>query len=259
MAAERRRVRAVRAEQQQPVARDEVHQASERQQHGGQVRVDIRVIELDVVDDGDIRQVLQELRRLVEERAVVFVALDDEVAAAADTVARSSVAEIQRNPANEHRGIEAAVRQQPPGQRRRRRLAVRAGDDDRSCAPEESIANRFGQRAVPDFAFEHALELGVAARDRIADDHQIDVRADVICRIAGHDADALGLEEVAHRRIDVLVGAADVVAAVFQQRGEGRHRRAADADQVDPATCPERSRGATQRETPRRRSMAAAW
>jgi hypothetical protein len=42
------------------------------------------VIELDVVDDGDVRQVLEELRGLVEEGAVVLVALDDEVAPAAD-------------------------------------------------------------------------------------------------------------------------------------------------------------------------------
>ena len=41
------------------------------------------MVELDVADDRDVRQVFQELRGLVEERAVVFVAFDDEVAAAA--------------------------------------------------------------------------------------------------------------------------------------------------------------------------------
>ena len=58
-------------------------QPAERQQHRVEVGVDVGVIELDVVDDGDVGQVLEELRRLVEERAVVLVALDDEVAAAA--------------------------------------------------------------------------------------------------------------------------------------------------------------------------------
>ena len=61
----------------------------ERQRHGVEVGVDVRVIELDVVDDGDVRQILQELRRLVEEGAVVLVALDDEVAPLADAVARA--------------------------------------------------------------------------------------------------------------------------------------------------------------------------
>ena len=47
-------------------------------------------------DDGDVGQVLQELRGLVEERAVVLVALDDEVAAVAQAIARAVVAEIAR-------------------------------------------------------------------------------------------------------------------------------------------------------------------
>ena len=56
------------------------------------VRVDVRVVVFEVADDGDVRQVLQELRRLVEERAVVLVAFDDEVAARtrADSCRRSS-------------------------------------------------------------------------------------------------------------------------------------------------------------------------
>ena len=48
------------------------------------------MVELDVVDDGDVGQILQELRGLVEEGAVVFVAFDDELAAAADPVAAVS-------------------------------------------------------------------------------------------------------------------------------------------------------------------------
>ena len=133
------------------------------------------MIELDVVDDGDVGQVLEELRGLVEERAVVLVALDDEVAALPDPIARAVLAEVPRDAADEHARIDAAVRQQPSGQRRRRRLAVRAGDDDRARAPEEVLANRFGQRAVADLAIEHFLELGVAARDRVADDDEVEV------------------------------------------------------------------------------------
>ena len=39
----------------------------------------IRVIELDVVHDHELREVMNELRALVEKRAVVFVAFDDEI------------------------------------------------------------------------------------------------------------------------------------------------------------------------------------
>ena len=55
---------------------------------------------------------------------------------------------------------------------------------------------------------------------------------DVLGRIPGERRDALRREEIAHRRIDVLIGAAHVAAALLQQRGERRHGGAADADEV---------------------------
>ena len=203
--------------------------------------------------DGDVGQVLQELGRLVEEGAVVLVAFDDEVAAAADAVARSAVTEVERDAADEHRRIDAAVRQQPAGQRRRRGLAVRAGEDDRARAPQEVIADRFRQRAVADLPLEHRLELRVAARDGIADDHQVDVVGDVLGGVAGGDGNALTGEKVAHRRIDVLVGAAHVVPAPLQQRRQRRHRRAADADEMNPLFT---STGASSTMSPPRRRLA---
>ena len=60
--------------------------------------------------DRDVGQILQELRGLVEEGAVVFVAFDDEVAAVPDPVARSLLAEVARDPADQHARIDAAVR-----------------------------------------------------------------------------------------------------------------------------------------------------
>ena len=73
---------------------------AKRQPHRVEVRVDVGVVELDVVDHRDVGQVLQELRRLVEERAVVFVAFDDEVAPAArgdsSSRARRSCARCRR-------------------------------------------------------------------------------------------------------------------------------------------------------------------
>src|SRR5581483_4719306 len=97
-------------------------------------------------DNGDVRQVLQELRGLVEERAVILVALDDEVAARSEPEAS---VEIRRDAADEHAWIGASRGQQPSGERRRRGLAVRARDDDRPRPPEKMLADRFGQREVP--------------------------------------------------------------------------------------------------------------
>ena len=88
------RVGIVGAQQQEPTAGHEIHEPPEGQPDRIEVRIDVGVIELDVVDDRDVRQVLQELRRLVEECAVVLVAFDHEVAAAADPVAVSKFSAI---------------------------------------------------------------------------------------------------------------------------------------------------------------------
>jgi hypothetical protein len=140
----------------------------------------------------------------------------------------------------------AAVGQHPAGQRRRRRFAVRAGDHDRACAPEKVLADGLGQRAVSNFSIEDLFELGVAARDRVADDDEIEVRRDVLGAIAREGRDAFGGEEVAHRRVDILIRSAHVEALALQHRGKRRHRRAADADQVNLghrlAPLPQRTR-----------------
>src|SRR4029453_3860241 len=133
----------------------------------------------------DVGQILQELRGLVEKGAIVLVPFNHEIATAAHTVARTGVAKIERNAANEHRGVQSAVRQQPPGERRGRRLPVRAGDDNRPGAPEKMIANRFRQREIADLSLENAFKLRVAARNGVPDDDEIDVTADVVGRIAG--------------------------------------------------------------------------
>ncbi len=84
---QRRRIRAVDTDQREPGAGHQVHEPAKREAHGVEVRVDVRVIELDVVHDRDVRQVLEELRGLVEVGAVVFVALDDERLALPDAIA----------------------------------------------------------------------------------------------------------------------------------------------------------------------------
>ncbi len=46
---------AVGADEQQTLPRNESHEAAEREPHRVEVGVDVRVIELDVVDHGDVR------------------------------------------------------------------------------------------------------------------------------------------------------------------------------------------------------------
>ena len=196
-----------------------------------EVRVDVGVVVLDVVDDGDVGQVLQELRGLVEERAVVLVPFDHELAAAADAVA---AAEVVGDAADEHARIGAAVRQQPAGQRRRRRLAVRAGDDDRARAPEEVIADR-PRAASSSGSCDRALPRarGCRARSRCRRRRGRDRRVMCSALVALQRRDLLLRQEVAHRRIDVLVRSADVEALLLSIAASVAIARPAHANQVD--------------------------
>src|SRR5438067_4060061 len=109
-----------------------------------------------------------------------------------------------------------------------------SGNHDRAGGPEEMIADRLWKRTVPNLAVEHLLELGIAARDRVADDHQIEIRADVLRCVALQRRDLLLGQKIAHRRIDVLVRSPHVVATTLEQRGERGHRGSADPNQVNP-------------------------
>ncbi len=233
-AAERVRVRTIRAKQQQAVPWDQVHEPPEGEQHRIEIGVDVGMIELDVPDDRDVGEILEELGGLVEERAVVLVTLDHEVAALSDSIARALLPEIERDATNQQRRIERTAREQPCRQRRRRGLAMRASDDNRARIPEKVIAHSFRERAVTDLPLQDALELGVASRNRVPDHDEVDVRCDVLGSVSAERRDSLLDQEIAHRRIHILIGALDVVPSTLEQRRERGHGRAADADQMDP-------------------------
>src|SRR5437762_7807932 len=84
-----------------------------------------------------------------------------------------------------------------------------------------------------DFPVEDFFELRIPARERVPDNDKVDVAGDVFGFVAALDANAFRGEEVAHRRIHVLIRTADIEAFAFEHRGERGHGRAADADQVD--------------------------
>ena len=122
--------------------------------------------------------------------------------------------------------------QHPSRQRRRRRFSVRARDDDRLRAPQELLAYRFRQRTVSNLAVEDLLQLEIAAGDGVAHDDEVEIRGDVLGSIADERRDAFRGEEVAHRRVDVLIRSTHVEPFSLQQRRQRGHCRPADADQM---------------------------
>ena len=195
-----------------------------------QVLEDVGVVELEVVDDGHLGQVMDELAALVEEGRVVFVALDDEPFAVGEARA---LAEVVRDAADQEARVQPVVLEDPGQQRSGGGLAVRAGDDQRALAANEEVLQQLRQRAIAQLVVQHVLRLRVAARNGVADDDQVGLVREVLLRVARDDLDLPVRQEGGHGRIDVLVRAGDL-DALFLHRGGGRsHGRAADADEMN--------------------------
>src|SRR5436190_12466142 len=103
---------------------------------------DVRVIELEVVHDADLRLVMDEFAALVEKCGVVFVAFNDEPWTVREPCA---LAQVVRDSANEIARVQTVVLENPREQRRRGGFAMRARDDDRTFAADEKFLEQFGQ------------------------------------------------------------------------------------------------------------------
>jgi hypothetical protein len=80
----------------------------------------------------------------------------------------------------------------------------------------------------------HGDGFGIAARDRIADHHQVGTWRDMLRRrYPGRTSNARRCEIAAHGRIDVLIGAGHPKAPRLEHSREGRHADAAHGDQMD--------------------------
>ena len=168
------------------------------------------MIKFDVADDGDLRQVVHELRPLVEIGRVVFVALNDKVVAICDAKAR---AEILDESTDEKARIQPSSLHHPRRDARRRRLAVRARDDERATPADKLFLDRLGLRAIEQATIQSLFQLRIAARDDIADDDAIGRRLKVLGLVTLHDGDAQLREHRGHRRIDVFVRPCNLVPA----------------------------------------------
>ena len=143
---------------QQPVFGDDVDQPPEGQRDFVDRIVDVRVIELDVVDDHRIGQVVKELRPLVEEGAVVFVAFQDEQVARSQPRAGLPA---DGHAADDVAGIQAGLGENPGEHRRRRGLAVGPCHHDRSAIPQEEGLERLRHGSVPDLPVQDGFGLGI--------------------------------------------------------------------------------------------------
>ena len=219
------------------------HESTERRLVRRRIGVDVDVVVLDAGDDRDVvgryADVVDELRPLLPEDGVVFVALDDERGAApvrsdARRAHGGAARQALGQAADEPAGLVASAGEEPGAHRARSRLAVRPGHDERPAAGEkEGPQGRRHRRALEPQSLRR-LRLGVVLADGVADDHEVEPRAplDVGCVVALQAADARRLERGPDRRVERDVGPAHLVP-----RGRQQARRAR------PSRCPTLRRG----------------
>jgi hypothetical protein len=226
-------VRGVQRRDDRTLGGHALHQRAEGLFDVVEVAVDVGVIELDGGDGQRARVVVQELRRLVEERRVVLVPLDDEVRPASFAKAP---AEVQGVPPHQHRGVSTGGVQQEGDEARGGGLSVGAAQHDGVSARDGELVERVGERAIGQALVDGGARLGVVRPHGVADDHQVGLGLQhVLGAEALVDGDAPGREQRAHGRIQVSVRAGHAHAARVQEPRQRAHAGAGDGDEVDAA------------------------
>ena len=103
------------------------------------------MIKLDVVYDHQFRQVMNELRALIEESGIVLVAFDDKKFR---IIQPCTLSEILRKSANDITGFASRLFHNPGQQRGRGCFAVCASDDKIMTATQKIIFQDFRQRKI---------------------------------------------------------------------------------------------------------------
>ncbi len=160
------------------------------------------MIELDVVYNPDIGQIAQKFGGFIEKGGIVFVALQDDIAVAADLKA---AAKVVGNAADEKAWISAGAFKDPGQQRRGGGFAVGAGYHDRAPAADTKFPQRFRQGEIGNVSIQDLFDFRIAARYHVADHHPIRLRLQVHRIKTVKDRYALFGQKGAHGRIDAAV------------------------------------------------------
>ena len=220
----------VRRDHQLAASRHGTHQVVELTLDGGEIREDVGVIELEVIEHGDARPVMHELGTLVEEGRVVFIGLDHEGRpGVADT---RGIAQLRRHATDQIARREARAFENPGGHGRGGGLAVGAGDGDHRTAGQHLVTQPLRAGGIGQPTLEQRLDFGVAARDGIADHREIRRGDEIVGRIAFHQGDT-GLGQLcAHGRIDVGIAPRDAMTTRARQKRQRAHEGTANTDDV---------------------------
>src|SRR5262249_35460679 len=151
-------------------ARNEIDETFEGELIDIEIRVDVGVIVFQRGDDQMVGMIVEKLRAAIPNGGFVLVALQNEFPAAFQAIA---AAEIFSDTTDEKIWLATGDVENPGEHRSGGGFTVRAADDNGMLARQKELLKHFGQRAVHELAIEDLFELGIAAGDDIAHNHQI--------------------------------------------------------------------------------------
>ena len=154
----------------QPFTRDSAHQMVELPLNGRQVREDVSVIELEIVEDCRARTVVDKLRALVEKGAVIFIGFYHKERRITQTGRHGKVL---RHAADQETRGHARVLQHPGQHAAGRGFTVGTCHGQYPAALQHMVSQPLRAGHVRQALVEHVLNCGVATGQRIADHHYI--------------------------------------------------------------------------------------
>src|SRR6266404_1296109 len=131
-----RQVQVVPIGKEQTVARNESDEMLERSFDGLEVRKDICMIELEVINNRNLGQIMHKLAALIKKGGVVLIPFNDKPFAIGKPRA---LAQVIGHASDEEARLQTVMFENPGQQRHRRRLAMGAGNHQGAFAADEEM------------------------------------------------------------------------------------------------------------------------
>ena len=106
------------------------------------------------------------------------------------------------------------------------------GDDDRLTPAKKAFMQYLRKGPKWDVMIEHVLEFDIAARNRVADDHQIRTRFEIALGVWLGYGNLHGAQQVRHGRISRSIRSGDVKSTLLQEASKRGHRGTTETNEV---------------------------
>ena len=211
------------------LARNTAQQVVELGLDRAQVGKNIGMVELEIVEHGGRREVMNELAALVEKRRVVFIGLDDKGFARAQA---RGYAKIQRYATNEEPGILAGMIEDPRNHRCGGGLAMGTRNGNDVTARQQMPPDPGGPGIEARTAVEYGFEERIAPRDHVTDKEQVGSKIELQSGITFDHIDAGSPQLLAHGRVNRRVATGDTMSSRLREAGDAAHEGPADSQDV---------------------------